>query len=144
MKNTFLSEMKLRGFISQCTDLEKLEKISLKKSIKAYKTWGKKKFMGKEFMGQIRSTFLIKDKKILNEWRNVRVKEHAKEVLKTLNSAVANAENNNNLDIDKLFVKEAYVGKSLRMKRFRPMSKGRAFQIIKPFSRLTLVLEERL
>ena len=52
--------------------------------------------------------------------------------------------NNNNLDIDKLFVKEAFVGKSLRMKRFRPMSKGRAFQIIKPFSRLTLVLEERV
>ena len=71
-------------------------------------------------------------------------KRVSKEVLKTLNSAVANAENNNNLNIDKLFVKEAYVGKSLRMKRFRPMSKGRAFQIIKPFSRLTLVLEERV
>ena len=71
-------------------------------------------------------------------------KRVSKDVLKTLNSAVANAENNNNLDIDKLFVKEAYVGISLRMKRFRPMSKGRAFQIIKPFSRLTLVLEERL
>ena len=71
-------------------------------------------------------------------------KRVSKEVLKTLNSAVANAENNNNLDIDKLFVKEAYVGKSLRMKRFRPMSKGRAFQIIKPFSRLTVVLEERV
>ena len=70
-------------------------------------------------------------------------KRVSKEILKTLNSAVANAENNNNLDIDKLVVKEAYVGKSLRMKRFRPMSKGRAFQIIKPFSRLTLVLEER-
>ena len=69
-------------------------------------------------------------------------KRVSKEVLKTLNSAVANAENNNNLDIDKLIVKEAYVGKSLRMKRFRPMSKGRAFQIIKPFSRLTLILEE--
>ena len=71
-------------------------------------------------------------------------KRVSKEVLKTLNSAVANAENNNNLDIDKLFVKEAYVGKSLKMKRFRPMSKGRAFQIIKPFSRLTLVLEEKI
>ena len=70
-------------------------------------------------------------------------KRVSKEVLKTLNSAVANAENNNNLDIDKLVVKEVYVGKSLRMKRFRPMSKGRAFQIIKPFSRLTVVLEER-
>ena len=71
-------------------------------------------------------------------------KRVSKEVLKTLNSAVANAENNNNLDIDKLIVKEAYFGKSLRMKRFCPMSKGRAFQIIKPFSRLTLVLEENL
>tara|TARA_Y100000996_G_scaffold290395_1_gene229457 strand:- start:1374 stop:1718 length:345 start_codon:yes stop_codon:yes gene_type:complete len=69
-------------------------------------------------------------------------KRVSKEVLKTLNSAIANAENNNNLDIDKLIVKEAYVGKSLRMKRFRPMSKGRAFQIIKPFSRLTLILQE--
>ena len=57
-----------------------------KKSIKAYKTWGKKKFMGKEFMGQIRSTFLIKDNKVLNEWRNVGVKDHAKEVLNFLNS----------------------------------------------------------
>ena len=55
-----------------------------KKTIKSYKTWGKKKFMGKEFMGQIRSTFLIKDNKILNEWRNVRVKDHAKEVLNFL------------------------------------------------------------
>jgi len=55
-----------------------------RKSIKAYKTWGKKKFMGKEFMGQIRSTFLIKDNKVLNEWRNVRVKDHAKEVLNFL------------------------------------------------------------
>ena len=52
-----------------------------KKTIKSYKTWGKKKFMGREFMGQIRSTFLIKNNKILNEWRNVRVKDHAKEVL---------------------------------------------------------------
>ena len=92
---------------------------------------------------------IVKDirKKDINAALNilkVSNKRLSKEVLKTLNSAVANAENNNNLDIDKLFVKEAYVGKSLRMKRFRPMSKGRAFQIIKPFSRLTLVLEERL
>ena len=92
---------------------------------------------------------IVKDirKKDINAALNVLKfsnKRVSKEVLKTLNSAVANAENNNNLDIDKLFVKEAYVGKSLRMKRFRPMSKGRAFQIIKPFSRLTLVLEERL
>ena len=57
-----------------------------KEAIKGYKTWGKKKFMGKEFMGQIRSTFLIKDNKILHEWRNVRVKDHAKEVLNFLKS----------------------------------------------------------
>ena len=55
-----------------------------KKSIKAYKTWGKKKFMGREFLGQIRSTFLIKDNKILNEWRNIRVKDHANDVLNFL------------------------------------------------------------
>ena len=58
-----------------------------KKSIKAYRTWGKKKFMGKEFMGQIRSTFLIKDNKILNEWRNVRVKDHANDVLNFLKAS---------------------------------------------------------
>ena len=92
---------------------------------------------------------IIKDirKKDINSAVNILKfsnKRVSKEVLKTLNSAVANAENNNNLDIDKLVVKEAYVGKSLRMKRFRPMSKGRAYQIIKPFARLTLVLEERV
>ena len=51
---------------------------------KQFGVWGLKKFMGKEFMGQIRSTFLIKDNKVLNEWRNVRVKDHAKEVLNFL------------------------------------------------------------
>ena len=55
-----------------------------KEVIKAYKTWGKKKFLGREFVGQIRSTFLIKDKKVINEWRNVKVKDHAKEVLNYL------------------------------------------------------------
>ena len=64
-------------------------------------------------------------------------------VLKVLNAAIANAENNKQLDVDYLFVKEAYVGKSLSMKRFRPRAKGRASQIIKPFSKLTIVLEER-
>ena len=52
-----------------------------KEVIKAYKVWGKKKFMGKEFMGLIRSTFLIKDKKIIKNWRSVKVKDHAQEVL---------------------------------------------------------------
>ena len=64
-------------------------------------------------------------------------------VLKVLNAAIANAENNKQLDIDNLFVKEVYVGKSLSMKRFRPRAKGRASPIIKPFSKLTIILEER-
>ena len=64
-------------------------------------------------------------------------------VLKVLNAAIANAENNNQLDIDNLFIKEAYVGKSLQMKRFRPRAKGRASSIIKPFSKLTIIVEER-
>ena len=57
-----------------------------KEAIKAFKVWGKKKFMGKEFMGLIRSTFLVKDNKILNEWRAVKVKNHAKDVLNFLQS----------------------------------------------------------
>ena len=65
-------------------------------------------------------------------------------VLKVLNSAIANAENNKQLDIDNLYVKEAYVGKSLSMKRFRPRAKGRASSILKPFSKLTIILEERI
>ena len=64
-------------------------------------------------------------------------------VEKALRSAIANAENNHSLDIDKLIVKEAYVGKSLVMKRFRPRAKGRASPIKKPFSRITIVLSER-
>ena len=64
-------------------------------------------------------------------------------VLKVLNAAIANAENNKQLDIDYLFVKEAFVGKSLSIKRFRPRAKGRASKIIKPFSKLTIILEER-
>ena len=55
-----------------------------KKAIKSYKVWGKKKFLGVEFMGIIRSTFLIKDNKIIKEWRSVKVKDHAKEVLNFL------------------------------------------------------------
>ena len=70
-------------------------------------------------------------------------KRVSRNVLKVLNAAVANAENNKQLDIDKLFVKEAFVGKSLRMKRWRPRAKGRAASIIKPFSKVTIVVEER-
>ena len=64
-------------------------------------------------------------------------------ILKVLNAAIANAENNKQLDIDKLFIKEVYVGKSPRMKRWRPRAKGRAASIIKPFSKVTIVVEER-
>ena len=70
-------------------------------------------------------------------------KRISKNILKVLNAAIANAENNKQLDIDKLFVKEAFVGKSMRMKRWRPRAKGRAGSIIKPFSKLTIILEER-
>ena len=69
-------------------------------------------------------------------------KRISQNVLKVLNSAIANAENNKQLDIDNLYVKEAYVGKSLSMKRFRPRAKGRASSILKPFSKLTIILEE--
>ena len=71
-------------------------------------------------------------------------KRVSKTILKVLNAAVANAENNKQLDVDKLFIKEAFVGKSLRMKRWRPRAKGRAASIIKPFSKLTIIVEERL
>ena len=70
-------------------------------------------------------------------------KRVSRTILKVLNAAIANAENNKQLDIDKLFVKEAFVGKSLRMKRWRPRAKGRAASIIKPFSKVTIVVEER-
>ena len=70
-------------------------------------------------------------------------KRISKSVLKVLNAAIANAENNKQLDIDNLIVKEAYVGKSITMKRFRPRAKGRASSILKPFSRLTIILEEK-
>tara|TARA_B100001248_G_scaffold240418_1_gene206342 strand:- start:211 stop:579 length:369 start_codon:yes stop_codon:yes gene_type:complete len=70
-------------------------------------------------------------------------KRISKDVSKTVKSAISNAENNLQLDIDNLFVKEAYVGKSLVMKRFRPRAKGRASPIKKPFSRITVILEEK-
>ncbi len=70
-------------------------------------------------------------------------KKIAKDVSKTVKSAISNAENNFQYDIDNLFVKEAFVGKSLVMKRFRPRAKGRASPIKKPFSRITIILEEK-
>ena len=70
-------------------------------------------------------------------------KKVAEDIKKTVKSAIANAENNYQYDIDNLYVKEAYAGKSIVMKRFRPRAKGRASPIKKPYSRVTIILEER-
>ena len=70
-------------------------------------------------------------------------KRISKDIKKTISSAVANAENNFQHDIDKLFVKEAYCGKQIVMKRFRARAKGRAAPILKPYSNLTIILAEK-
>ena len=69
-------------------------------------------------------------------------KRISKDIKKTISSAVANAENNYQYDIDKLIVKEAYCGKQVVMKRFRARAKGRAAEIMKPYSNLTIILTE--
>ena len=69
-------------------------------------------------------------------------KRVTRDVRKTISSAVANAENNFQYDIDKLIVKEAYCGKKIVMKRFRPRAKGRAAPILKPWSTITIILSE--
>ena len=69
-------------------------------------------------------------------------KRIAQDVLKTLKSAIANAENNHNLDIDELYVNEAYVGKNLVLKRWKPRARGRVGRIKKPFSQLTVVVKQ--
>ena len=68
----------------------------------------------------------------------------ASEIKKTVQSAIANAENNNQFDIDNLYIKEAYVGKSIVLKRFRARAKGRASAIKKPYSNLTIILSENI
>ena len=70
-------------------------------------------------------------------------KRISKDVKKTISSAVANAENNYQYDIDKLIIKEAYCGKQIVMKRFRARAKGRAAEIMKPYSNLTIILTEK-
>ena len=70
-------------------------------------------------------------------------KRITKDIKKTISSAVANAENNFQYDIDKLFIKEAYCGKQVIMKRFRARAKGRASSIIKPYSNITVILAEK-
>ncbi len=69
-------------------------------------------------------------------------KRITKDIKKTISSAVANAENNFQYDIDNLIVKEAYCGKKITMKRFRPRAKGRAASILKPYSSVTIILSE--
>ena len=71
-------------------------------------------------------------------------KRISKDIKKTISSAVANAENNYQYDIDNLFVKEAYCGKQVIMKRFRARAKGRASPIMKPYSNLTIILSEKM
>ena len=70
-------------------------------------------------------------------------KRISKDIKKTISSAIANAENNYQYDIDKLIVKEAYCGKQVVMKRFRARAKGRAAEIMKPYSNLTIILSEQ-
>ena len=90
---------------------------------------------------------ILKDivgKKVEVAMRNLEFSEKriTKDIRKTINSAVANAENNFQYDIDKLIVKEAYCGKKIVMKRFRPRAKGRAAPILKPYSSVTIILSE--
>ena len=90
----------------------------------------------------VRTIVNLKASKAVNQLK-FSPKRISANVLKVLNAAIANAENNKQLDIDNLFIKEAYVGKSLSMKRFRPRAKGRASKIVKPFSKLTIIVEEK-
>ena len=90
---------------------------------------------------------ILKDivgKKVEVAIRNLQFSEKriTKDIRKTISSAVANAENNFQYDIDKLVVKEAYCGKKITMKRFRPRAKGRAAPILKPYSSVTIILSE--
>tara|TARA_B100000131_G_C17936061_1_gene540366 strand:- start:283 stop:678 length:396 start_codon:yes stop_codon:yes gene_type:complete len=87
----------------------------------------------------------IVGKKVDVAMRNLSFSEKriSKDVKKTISSAVANAENNYQYDIDKLIVKEAYCGKQVIMKRFRARAKGRAAEIMKPYSNVTIILSEK-
>ena len=88
----------------------------------------------------------IVGKKVDVAIRNLQFSEKriTKEIRKTISSAVANAENNNQYDIDNLYIKEAYVGKSIVLKRFRARAKGRASGIKKPYANLTIILSENI
>ena len=107
------------------------------------------KSIGKSLKSSPRKTNLILglirglkvDKAINNlEFSKKRI---SKEILKILKSAISNAENNHQLDIDKLYVKEASSGKSMVLKRFRPRARGRAGKILKTFSRIRILVQEK-
>ena len=112
----------------------------------------------KNFVKAINKNVRSSPRKINNLLKNIRGKKVdiairdlsfarqriASEIKKTVQSAIANAENNNQYDIDNLYIKEAYVGKSIVLKRFRPRAKGRAAAIRKPYSNLTIVLSENI
>jgi len=87
---------------------------------------------------------LIRGKKVASALADLQFskKRIAKDVRKCLESAIANAENNHDLDVDDLVVAEAYVGKALVIKRFNPRARGRVAQIMRPFSNLTIVVRE--
>jgi large subunit ribosomal protein L22 len=87
---------------------------------------------------------LIRGKKVATALAELEFsrKRIAREVRKCLESAIANAENNHNLDVDDLVVKEAYVGKALVLKRFHARARGRGARILKPFANLTIVVRE--
>ena len=119
---------------------------------KKNKTDKKKENTVKSINNNIRSSVrklnpILKDivgKKVEVAIRNLQFSEKriTKDIRKTISSAVANAENNFQYDIDKLVVKEAYCGKKITMKRFRPRAKGRAAPILKPYSSVTIILSE--
>lgn len=87
---------------------------------------------------------MIRGKKVEKAMNDLQFsrKRIAQDVLKTLKSAVANAENNHNLDIDELYVNEAYVGKNLILKRWKARARGRVGRIKKPFSQITVVVKQ--
>ena len=87
---------------------------------------------------------MIRGKKVEKAMNDLQFsrKRIAQDVLKTLKSAVANAENNHNLDIDELYVNEAYVGKNLVLKRWKARARGRVGRIEKPFSQITVVVKQ--
>ena len=91
----------------------------------------------------VRSIVNLKASKAVNQLKFSQ-KRISLNVLKVLNAAIANAENNNQYDIDNLYIKEAYVGKSIVLKRFRARAKGRASAIKKPYANLTIILSENI